>query len=137
MRIVSTRLLSEREYDVLHSLFVLRRRHMRRFVKQRKFHRHIDENTALIVVRFNDVFDNIEHGVQLAKCGGTATLADHRAKRLLDPAILHLKGGEHEVVLALEMLIEGRLADTYVGEHLVDADVPKTVAIKAAHRRFY
>ena len=56
-------------------------------------------------------------------------------KRFLQPAVLAFQGGQHQVFLALKMLVEGRLADPHVRENLIDPDIAKTVAVKAANGR--
>ena len=60
--------------DVLDRLLVLRRGDVGRFVRQRKLHRDVDEDAALKVVGFDDVFDDIEQRLQLAQRRGAAAL---------------------------------------------------------------
>ena len=64
-----------------------------------------------------------------------AALANHRAKGVLQPAVLHFQGRQHQVFFALEVLVERRLADPHVRQNLVDADVAKSVAIEATNGR--
>jgi len=49
-----------------------------------------------------------------------AALADHRAKGVLQPTILHFERCQHEIFLALEMLVEGPvlLMPTDIRQHL-------------------
>ena len=61
---------------------------------------------------------------------GPAVAANHVAKCFLEPDVSHFERREHQVVLALEVLVERRLADADVRQHLVDADVAKSVAVK-------
>ena len=52
----------------------------------------------------------------------------------LQPVVLHLQGREHQVLFALEVLVESGLADADVGQHLVDADTSKSIAVEATDR---
>ena len=52
------------------------------------------------------------------------------AEQFLKPEVLVLEHGEHQVVFALEVLVERGLADADVGQHLVEADVAKAVAVE-------
>ena len=65
---------------------------------------------------------------------GAAAVANHLAEGVLQPVTLHLQGGKHEVFLAIEMLVEGGLADADVSQHLLEADVAETVAVEAPDR---
>jgi hypothetical protein len=58
------------------------------------------------------------------------------AEHVLQPPILIFEGREHQVFLALEMLVESGLADADIRENLVDPDVAEAIAIKPASGRF-
>src|SRR5262249_41018379 len=75
--------------------------------------------------------DDVEHGLELPQRRVAPPLANHFAERVLQPRVLHLEGRQHEVVLALEVLVERRLADPHVRQDLIDSDIAKPVAIKA------
>src|SRR5262245_36007067 len=103
-------------------------------MRQRKLDRHVDEHAALKIVGVDDSLHYVEHGPELAQRRWSAALADDLAKGVLQPAALHLQGGQDEIFLALEVLVEGRLADADIGQHLVQADAAEAVAVKAPGR---
>ena len=53
-----------------------------------------------------------------------------RANVAFHLAVVVLQGRHHQVLFALEVLVERGLADPHVGEDLVDADVAEAVAIE-------
>src|SRR5436190_24296018 len=71
--------------DFLDGLLAAPRGHMRGLVWQRELDRYVYENAALEPVRFDDVLDDIEDGVQLSEGRFAAALANHRAERVLEP----------------------------------------------------
>jgi hypothetical protein len=64
-----------------------------------------------------------------------ATPADHLTERILQPAVLHFQGGQHEVFLALKILVKGGLADADIDQNLVQVDVAEAVAITTTYCR--
>ncbi len=80
------------------------------------------------------LIQHIERGQQLAGGIVPANLADGAGPGLAFPLIAALDGGDHEVVLALEMLVEGGLGDPGGGDDLIDADGGKAVAVEQIHR---
>ena len=52
------------------------------------------------------------------------------AEQLLQPAVFVFQHCKHQVVLALEVLVERSLADANVGQHLVEPDVAEAIAVE-------
>src|SRR3954471_9002602 len=102
---------------------------------QRKLHGSVDEDATLEFVGLDDQLDHIEGRVKLVDGPGTAALANHDAKGMLQPAVLLLERSQHQIVFALEMLVKSGLANTHVGQNLVDAHATKAIAIKTANGR--
>lgn len=122
---------------VFDGLLALGCRHVGRFVRERKLHAGIHENAAVKVVRFDDRIDDVKQGVQLPQCRGTAPLANHRAKRVLQPTVLHLQTSKHQVLFAGKVLVERGLADSYIRQDLVDSHAAKAVPVESSNRSLY
>ena len=130
--VVGTRFEAEGVDDVFDGLLAFGGQDVGGFVGEGELHRGVYENAAVEVVGLDDVFDDIEYGVELAERGGAAAVADHGLECVLSPSVLRLEGGEHQVFFALEVFVEGGLADFDVGEDLVDADAAEAIAVEAA-----
>jgi hypothetical protein len=104
---------------------------MGRVVREREFDGGMHEDAALEIVGSDQGIDNIEESHELIDARVCSVLTNHVGKSLLDPTILIVERGQHEIFLALEMLVKGGFADADVGEDLIDADVTETIAVKA------
>ena len=133
-RIGGARAASARSlHDVLDRLLVRGRGHVRRLVRQRKLHRHVHEDAALVLVVLDDLLHHVEQRPELVRRRAAPPRSSHHlAEGVLQPAVLLLQHRQHQVVLAPEVLVEGGLADAHVGQHLVEADVAEAVAVEAA-----
>ena len=71
--------------------------------------------------------------MQLAERSWAAARLNQRAKRFLQPAVVAIKGSQHQVFFAFEMLVESCLADADIRQNLIDSHVAKPVAVKTAN----
>ena len=71
--------------------------------------------------------------MQLAERSWAAARLNQRAKRFLQPAVVAIKGSQHQIFFAFEMLVESRLADADIGQDLIDTYAAKAVAVKTAN----
>src|SRR5262249_58312878 len=75
--------------------------------------------------------DRVEDGAQPVDGVGAPAAADRAAKLFLHARGVLVEHRDHEIVLGLEVLVEGGLAYPHLLEDLIEADVAKAVAVEA------
>src|SRR5262245_4067817 len=135
LRLGRARPLGDLVHDLEDGPLVAGRQLVHRGVGQGELDGGVHEDAAVEARGFDDLLDDVEEGAQLIHRRATPLLAEHLAEALLQPLVLHLERREHQVVLAREVLVEGRLADADVVEDLVDPGVPEAVPVEAIDRR--
>lgn len=81
--------------DVLDRALIAGRELVGRVVRQGEFDRGVDEDAAVVFIRVDQVFNDVEQRVQLIDRRPAARLADHPPEALLQLIVEPFEHGEH------------------------------------------
>lgn len=108
---------------------------MGRVVGERELHRHVHEDAAVVLVAGEQLRHHVGDGQELPARRVAAVAAQQLPEGLLPPLVVPAQDLEHQVVLALEVIVEGRLRDADLVEDPVEADGVKALEVEELVRR--